>query len=231
VEDFDMRRNFLIWMAGFAAALFLCGRFANPMPATAAQNPGPATTSALEAVPDGTHFLVQLDQELGTGKDKVNRKFDVRTIEPLQTSAGNIVPPGSKIHGHISRIEPGSVTGRARLWLTFDEIDTKQGRLPIVAEVSSVPGDFSVKPGESKEGEIEARTSTGTRDLEAAAAGAALGASAAGTATHSGKAAAIGAASGAAAGFLVSSGLGQELDLPKGSKLDLVLDRPLYINP
>jgi hypothetical protein len=35
---------------------------------------------------------------------------------------------------------------------------------------------------------------------------------------------------GGIAGFLVSSGFGQELDLQKGTKLDLVLDRPLYLN-
>ena len=194
----------------------------------AAQDRIEPSPSAPNLVPSGTHFLVRLDQELGTAKDKVNKKFDVKTIEPLETSAGYVLPPGTKIHGHISRIEQGGVTGRARLWLTFDEIDTRNGRLPIVAVVSSVPGEFSVRPGESKEGEIEARTSNGTRELEAAATGAALGA-AAGAAAHSGKAAAIGAAAGGAAGFLASSGIGQELDLPKGTKLDLVLDRPLYL--
>jgi hypothetical protein len=113
------------------------------------------------------------------------------------------------------------------MWLTFDDIDTHHGRLPLVAEVSSVPGDFSVKPGESKEGEIEARTGKGTRDLEAAAAGAAIGVSA--DAAHGGKGAALGAAVGGIAGFVASSGFGQELDLPKGTKLDLVLGRPLYL--
>jgi hypothetical protein len=121
------------------------------------------------------------------------------------------------------------LTGRARIWLSFDDIDTHHGRLPLVAEVSSVPGDFGVKPGESKEGEIEARTSKGTRDLEAAAAGAAIGATVG--ATHGGKEAALGAAAGGIAGFVASSGFGQELDLPKGTKLDLVLDRPLYLTP
>jgi hypothetical protein len=222
-----MRKSFLTWVAVVAIFLF-CGRFMRPAPA-AAQNVSEASPAAADFVRDGTHFLVRLDQELGTGKDRVNKKFDVKTVEPLETNAGAVLPPGEKIHGHISRIESGGVTGRARLWLTFDEIDTHNGRLPIVAEVSSVPGDFSVRPGESKEGEIEARTSKGTRDLQAAAAGAALGASA-GAATHSGKAAAIGAASGATAGFLASSGFGQELDLPKGTKLDLVLDRPLYLS-
>jgi hypothetical protein len=224
-----MCRRLLNLFSGISAVLFFCMMCAGLEPTAAAQSGGANVPSSPDLVPDGTHFLVQLDQELATGKDKINKKFDVKTIEPLQSSAGFIVPPGAKIHGHISRIEPGGVTGRARLWLTFDEIDTHNGRLPIIAEVSSVPGDFSVRAGESKEGEIEARTSKGTRDLEAAAAGAALGASA-GAATRSGKAAAIGAASGAAAGFLASSGFGQELDLPKGTKLDLVLDRPLYLN-
>jgi len=225
-----MHKRLLIWAAESVVVFLFSVGFTGQIPAVWAQNAGQETPPAEgNWIPDGTHFLVRLDQELGTAKDKVNKKFDVRTLDPLQSSTGYVIPPGARIHGHVSRIEPGGVTGRARLWLTFDEIDTRQGRLPIVAEVTSVPGDFSVRPGESKEGEIEARTSNSTRDLEAAAVGAALGASA-GAATHSGKAVAIGAASGAAAGFLVSSGFGQELDLPKGSKLELILDRPLYLN-
>jgi hypothetical protein len=180
-----------------------------------------------DLVPNGTHFLVRLGDELNTHKVTLNKKFAARTLEPLQTSGGTILEPGAKIRGHVSRVESATLTGHARLWLTFDDIETRHGRLPIIAEVSSVPGDFSVKAGESKEGEIEGRTSKGRRDLEAAAAGAAIGASA-GVAAHSAKGTAIGAATGGIAGFVASSGIGQELDLPKGTKLDLVLDRPLY---
>lgn len=97
-----------------------------------------------------------------------------------------------------------------------------------MAEVFSVPGDFSVRPGENKEGEIEARTRKSTQEIEAAA-GAALGA-AAGASAHGGMGAAIGGATGGAAGFAASSGNGQEVDLPKGTKLDLVLLRPLYLS-
>jgi len=53
--------------------------------------------------------------------------------------------------------------------------------------------------------------------------------SAAGVVAHNNKAAAMGAAAGGVAGFLASSGIGQEIDLPKGTKLELVLDRPLYL--
>ena len=222
-----MRKSFLFWAVGMTALLFLVGKFISPI-STAAQGRSSSLPTVASAVPNGIHFLVRLDDELSTVKSKVNKKFDARTLEPLETSNGQILPPGAKIRGHITRIEPGGLTGRARLWLTFDDIDTHHGRQPIVAEVSSPPGDFSVRPGESKEGEIEARTSKGTRDLEAAATGAALGA-AAGASKGSGKAAAVGAAAGGVAGFMASSGIGQELDLQKGTKLDLVLDRPLYL--
>jgi hypothetical protein len=217
----------LRWWVAIAGIVALVGLFEPAKAGTPQQNSAEAPSVAANTVPNGTHFLVRLDDELSTAKHRVNKKFEAKTLEPLEASNGNILPSGAKIQGHVSRVEPAGLTGRARIWLTFDDIDTHHGRLPLVAEVSSVPGDFGVKPGESKEGEIEARTSKGTRDLEAAAAGAAIGATAG--AAHGGKGAAVGAAVGGIAGFVASSGFGQELDLPKGTKLDLVLDRPLYL--
>ncbi len=212
-----------VFGAATLAALLSAAALPSPAPAQAAQ-----TSSVASTVPNGTRFLVRLEDELSTRKHKVNKKFKARTLEPLQTADGTILPPGAEIRGHISRIEPAGLTGHARLWLTFDEIRTPAGKLPLVAEVVSVPGDHSVRPGESKEGEIEARTSKGRRDVEAAAAGAAIGAVVGATA-KGGKGAGIGAAVGAATGFLISSGIGQELDLPKGTKLELELERPLYV--
>jgi hypothetical protein len=165
---------------------------------------------------------------MNTGRDKVSQSFEVITLEPLETSGGYVIHPGAKIVGHISRIQPAGLAGRARLWLTFDDIDTRRGALPIVAEVSAVPDEHSVRTGPSKEGEIEARTDRPTQVAEATAAGAVQG-STTGVASHSTKAAAIGAANGGLAAFLASSGLGQEIELPKGTKLELVLDRPLYL--
>jgi len=54
--------------------------------------------------------------------------------------------------------------------------------------------------------------------------------SAHGITEHNRKEAAMGAATGGVAAFLASSGIGQEIDLPKGAKLELVLSRPLYLN-
>src|SRR2546430_640105 len=149
------------------------------------------------AVAPGTKFLVRLEDELGTRGTRENAKFKVKTLEPLEAGNGIYLPPGAEIQGHISHVEPAGVAGRAKLWLTFDEIRTKFGSLPIVAEVVSVPGDHSVKPGNAKEGLIEGRCQNQHDAAEAAAAGAAIGAGQ-GVKEKDKKEAARGAAPGAA---------------------------------
>jgi len=180
------------------------------------------------AVVPGTKFLVRLEDELSTRNNEENRKFKVKTLEPLEAGSGIYLPPGAEIHGHISRVEPAGVAGRAKLWLTFDEIRTKFGKLPIVAEVVSVPGDHSVKSGQAQEGLIEGRSSTQRDAGQAAAAGAAIGA-VKGVKDKDKKEAAEGAALGAITAYLMESGRGHELKLPKGAKLELELERALYL--
>ncbi len=180
------------------------------------------------AVVPGTKFLVRLEDELSTKGTQENAKFKVRTLEPLEAGSGIYLPSGAEIRGHISHVEPAGVAGRAKLWLTFDEIHTKFGRLPIVAEVVSVPGDHSVKSGTSQEGLIEGRSSNQRDAAQAAAAGAAIGA-VKGVKDKDKKEAAEGAALGAITAYLMESGRGHELNLPKGAKLELELERALYL--
>ncbi len=180
------------------------------------------------AVAPGTKFLVRLEDELGTKDIKENEKFKVRTLEPLEAGSGIYLPAGAEVRGHISLVEPAGVAGRAKLWLTFDEIRTKFGSLPIVAEVVSVPGDHSVKSASTKEGLIEGRSSNQHDATEAAAAGAAIGA-VKGVKDKNKKEAAEGAALGALTAYLMESGRGHELNLPKGAKLELELERALYL--
>jgi hypothetical protein len=180
------------------------------------------------AVAPGTKFLVRLEDELDTGETRQNRKFKVRTLEPLEAGSGIYLPTGAEIIGHVSRVESAGITGRARLWLTFDDIRTKFGPLPIVAEVVSVPGDHSVRAGTTQEGRIEGRVSTQQAAAEAAAAGAAIGA-VKGVKDKDKKEIAEGAAAAAIAAYLMESGRGHELDLPKGAKLEIELERALYL--
>ncbi len=180
------------------------------------------------AVAPGTKFLVKLEKDLGTKGTQENAKFRVMTLEPLEAGRGIYLPAGAEIAGHVSRVEPAGMAGRAKLWLTFDDIHTKFGTLPIVAEIVSVPGDHSVKAGGTQEGLIEGRTSTQEAAAQAAAAGAAMGA-VHGVKDKDKKEAAEGAALGALTAYLMESGRGHELHLPKGAKLELELERALYL--
>lgn len=185
-------------------------------------------SAAPNSVPTGTRLLIGLHDRLCTKEDKAGKHFRARTLEPLIAADGSVLPAGAEIRGHIDKVEPGAKAGRARLWLTFDDIHTPQGYRPLVAELIDVPGIHSMRVVYDHEGEIETSTSKREREAEAAAAGAIAGA-AAGVAARNSREAAIGAAVGAATAFLMTSGLGQELTIEKDTKLELVLARPLYL--
>jgi hypothetical protein len=180
------------------------------------------------AVAPGTRVLVGVEDDLSTANMRENQKVRVKTLEPLEAGNGIYLPAGAEIRAHVSRVEPAGVAGRAKLWLTFDDIRTKFGVLPIVADVVGVPGDHSVKSGPSEEGVIEGRTSSQKAAAESAAGGAAIGA-VHGVKDKNAKEAAEGAAVAALEAYLVESGRGHELNLPRGAKLELELERALYL--
>ncbi len=180
------------------------------------------------AVVPGTRVLVRLEDELSTADCKASFKFRVRTMEPLEAGSGFYLPAGAEIRGHVSQVEPANITGHAKLWLVFDEIRTRFGELPIVADVAGVPGDHSVKTTPEKEGVIEGRKSTQQAAGEAAGEGAAMGA-VKGVKDKNAKEAVTRAAEMALAAYLMESGRGHEIVLPKGSKLELEIERALYL--
>jgi hypothetical protein len=181
------------------------------------------------AIPNGTRFLVGLDDVINTKGAKAGTAFTVHTLEPVAAPDGETLPQGTMISGHVDKVEPAHQTGRARIWLTFDNVKIMNESHPLVAFVSDIPGVHSVRVVFEREGAIETSTSKRQEEAEAAAAGAFVGA-APGVAAHNGKDAALGAAAGAVTAFMLSSGLGQELTLDKDTKLELTLDHPLYLN-
>src|SRR5277367_3033765 len=88
------------------------------------------------AVVPGTRFLVALEDGLSSKIIHKNQEFRARTLEPLEAGQGNFLPSGALIVGHVSRVDSAGTTGKAKIWLSFDEIQTRFGRLPIVAEVA-----------------------------------------------------------------------------------------------
>ena len=208
-----------------AAAVLLVSVAANiqAQDQTGAPSTGPSGT-----IPPGTRFLVGLDDAISTKEVKAGTPFKVHTLEPMSAPDGAVLPTGAEIRGHVDKVEQAHQTGRARIWLTFDDVRTSNKWQPLVAFVSGVPGVHSVHVVFEREGAIEARNSKTQDQAEAAAAGALVGA-APGVVAHNGKDAAMGAAAGAVTAFMLSSGLGQELTLDKNTKLELSLDHPLYV--
>jgi hypothetical protein len=194
-----------------------------------AQNSSPSSVNAtMSTVGAGTRFLAALQDPLNTESAKAGDMFRARTLEPLTAADGTVLGPGLEIRGHVDKVQAAHKAGRARMWLTFDEIRTARGWLPLVADLTDVPGVHSVRVDYDREGEIESVTTKRQAQAEAAAAGALAGA-VAGVAAHDGKGAAQGAAASAATAFMIASGLGQEFTLERKTKIELILDRPLYL--
>jgi hypothetical protein len=190
------------------------------------QSPSQDLPPAAYVVPAGTRFLVGLQDRLSSKEDKVGKRFLARTLEPLTAADGSVLASGAEIQAHIDKVEPAEKTGRARLWLTFDDIQTRAGRKPLVAQLIDAPGIHSIRVIYDHEGEIVVGSSERKREEEAVAAGAFAGA-VPGVVARNAKEAAMGAGIGAVTAFLVTSGWGQELTIEKDTKLELVLARPL----
>jgi hypothetical protein len=231
------RKIMLLAVAAFLAAAGMPA-FAQDQPssspAQAAQNdPLAPPQSAPEtvagpayAVPSGTRFLIALQDKLSTKDDRAGKRFRAITLEALTSADGSVLAPGAEIQAHIDKVEPADKMGRARLWLTFDDIQTRAGRRPLVAQLIDAPGVHSVRVVFDHEGEIVAGGSERKREEEAVAM-AALAGAAPGVVARNPKEAAIGAGIAAVTAFMATSGMGQELTIEKDTKLELALARPL----
>lgn len=176
------------------------------------------------AIPEGTSFLVRLEDKLDTRNLQPGKRFKVKLGEDLIAADGNTIPRGKKIKGHVSSVEQGL---HARLLLSFDEIETRHGWVPLVATVTGVPGEHSVKQSD-EEGSIERRGMNKRRMIEAAAVGAVLG-TVTGAAAGGGKGAGIGAGAGAGVGALAGILTDHDLRLEKGTTMEVRLDRALQV--
>ncbi|MBZ5647481.1 MAG: hypothetical protein LAN37_09690 [Acidobacteriia bacterium] len=177
------------------------------------------------AIPEGTRFVVRLKDKLDTDKIQPGKKFKAELMEDLVAPDGQTIPRGKTLKGHVSSVDRGL---RAQLLLSFNEIETNHGSMPIAATVTGVPGEHGVKQETGPEGEINKRGIDKRRAAEAAAVGAVAG-TAAGAAGGGGKGAAIGAAAGAGAGFGAAILTDRNITLEKGQQLELRLDRPLTV--
>jgi len=203
--------------------LFVAPFLLTTLPLTA-QGPLVAPPPVPNAVPEGSTFLIRLNDRLDTNDIRPGKRFSAKLAEDLVAADGAVIPRGKKIKGHVSSVEQGL---HARMLLSFDEIDTNHGKMPLIATVTGVPGEHAAKQP-NEEGEIERKGVSKGRMIETAAVGAGIGA-VAGGAAGGGKGAGIGAGAGAGAGALSSLLTSRNLRLEKGTVLEVRLDHPLQI--
>ncbi|MBV9086708.1 MAG: hypothetical protein JOY79_04435 [Acidobacteriaceae bacterium] len=188
------------------------------------QYPNSPNPNAQSYIPEGTRFIAVLDDKLETNKAKPGKKFKAHLGEDLVAPNGTVIPHGKTIRGHVSQAESGF---RPMILLSFDQIETQHGWVPLAATVSGVPGEHGAKGG-GAEGEIERASVNKRRAIESAAAGAAVGA-VTGTVIGGPHGAIIGAAVGGAGGLGAGVLTDRNLKLNKGTQLELRLDRQLFV--
>jgi hypothetical protein len=175
-------------------------------------------------IPQGATLLIQLTDRLDTQTAKAGDHFQARLAEQLVADSGLTIEAGKRVKGHIGAVEPGL---QRRLLLSFDEIETSHGWVPLIATVAGVPGEHGLRQiGE--EGEIGRKGMSKEQIAEAVVVGAGQGAEQ-GMRSGGKRGAAIGAGSGAADGALSAFESSHDLVLDKGTALELRLDRNLGI--
>jgi type IV secretion system protein VirB10 len=181
----------------------------------------------------GTKVPLRMVNSLSTKHAAEGDRVYLETIFPVVVDARIVVPQGSYVAGSVTHTKrPGRVKGKGELFIRFDSLTLPNG----------VTRDFRARPGavdgelagefERDEGKIKSEGNKGgdARSVgEAAAGGASVGAIAGSIGGRTGMGAGIGAAAGAAAGLAgVLLGRGPDAVLPRGSTLEMVLDRDLH---
>jgi type IV secretion system protein VirB10 len=204
---------------------------AAPPVKTSEPPPAPKVT-----VPAGTRLVLALRNPLDTRHSHEGDPVYLTTAVPVTAGGRVVIPRGSTVNGVVTQSKSAhGVAGKGELFLRFDVLILPNG----------VTRDFRSRPAsadstargrvDSKEGKITGeRDSSG--DARSVALGTGVGASVGGiagaAAGHPMGGVGIGAAAGAAAGLAsVLHRKRPEAVLPRGTTLEMVLDRDLRFAP
>jgi hypothetical protein len=206
-------------------------------PSTTASNPSASAPEAKQktyTVPAGSKVLLSLKSGVNTKTARAGDGVYLISTFPVTVGSHVLIPSGVYVQGMIDSVErPGRVKGRAKLLMHFTTMIFPNGQVVgIPGSVDSLPGSGgpSVK---GKEGTIEQAGSTGkdaadiARDGVIGATGGVIGGAASGS---PGAGAAIGGLAGVAGGLVYTLlTRGNEIVIPEGTSVEMVLQRPLVL--
>ena len=189
-------------------------------------------SAALAAdIPQGSHVLLRLENNVTTRTAREGDYVYCRTASPIAANGQILVPEGSYVQGVVTHtVRSGRVKGKAELAIRIETLTLPSGKvIKLSPRLRSVDSEGSEQKVDSNENEIKQGSSHGAdaaRIAETGGAGAAIG----GLATRSWSGAGIGAGAGGAVGLAtVLLTRGREVDLRRGSTMDVVFDRPVSV--
>jgi type IV secretion system protein VirB10 len=181
-------------------------------------------------VPIGTKLPLVLNNAVTTRNAHDGDPVYLETVFPVVLNDRIVVPAGSYVQGEILEAKrPGRVKGHGEMRIRLTTMILPNG---YTVKFDAIPTNAGTGGNEAtdKEGAITGDTDK-TGDvgtvIKTTGAGAAIGAIAGRSAGGAGIGAGVGAAAGLATILLTR---GPELELPRGTTLDIVLDRPLYLD-
>ncbi|HET6143812.1 MAG TPA: hypothetical protein VFE02_09890 [Candidatus Acidoferrales bacterium] len=181
-------------------------------------------------VPSGTRLPLILHNAVTTRNAKPGDPVYLETLFPIVIDNRILIPAGSYVQGEIQQSKrPGKVKGTGEIRMRLNSMILPNG---YVVDFNAIPTNAGTGGNEAtdSEGKIHGDTDKGG-DVGTIAKSTGIGAGVGGIATQSAKGAGIGAGAGAAVGLAaVLLTRGPELELPRGTTVDVVLDRTVYLD-
>jgi len=183
-------------------------------------------------IPKGAHVLLSLVNSVSTRTAREGDYVYMHTSTPIVSGGAVVVPVGSYVTGVVTHSKrSGRVTGRAELSIRIETLTLASGKVvKMTPTMSSVDSEGSDQKVVGKENEIKQGGTKGT-DAARIATTAGTGAAIGGLADRSWKGAGIGAGAGAGVGLAtVLLTRGREVDLHRGTTIDVVFDRAVPVD-
>ncbi len=212
---------------------------ATPAGQTAASSGTTATasTSAKKAqvvVPTGSHIPLVLHNAISTRSARPGDPIYLETLFPVMVDDRVAIPAGSYVSGEVTQSKrAGRVKGRAEIAVKLTELILPNGYM---VNLNAAPSNAGTGGNETvdREGKVIGDSAKGQDAgtvIRTTEAGTGIGAGVGAAAGNVGKGAGIGAGVGLLTGLgAVLLTRGPDAELPRGSTLEAVIDRPIYLD-
>jgi len=227
----------MIWPLLTLAAFLASGGTLNaqtPAAQSESSSSAPDSTSKTRPetliVPSGTRLPLILHNALTTRNAKPGDPVYLETLFPIVIHDRILIPAGSYVQGEITEAKrPGKIKGTGEIRMRINTMILPNG---YTVNFNAIPTNAGTggNEGTDAEGKIHGDTDKGT-DVGTVVKSTGIGAGIGAIAGQSGAGAGIGAGVGAALGLAtVLLTRGPELELPRGTSVDVILDRNVYLD-